>query len=375
MKCLGICPEGFEEAAKLEVNEITGKPVEGHKACVSFETESYEEIARVCYSTQSLYKVLLMFNEFEYQDLEKELKEHIDKTEFGSWFDNRKFRANVFHFEDLDIGGMELAALAGEYVIDKTGAKADMENWDVIFLVFVHKGKCYFGIDFAGLNLSKRDYKIYNNPSSLNAVTAISLLKMAGWTPGKILLDPMCGSGVIPIEAALAYLKKPPHFHLKDKLAFTRFMDFDFSVVDETQAENTKTGGKEANIYCSDHVLAALRATKNNAKIADVDKVISATKCDLEWLETKFDERSIDFIITHPPAVSKHSNLKQLKKVYNELFYQAEYVLKDTGVVGILAESMEELQEAAEKNNFAMESSKNVWQGKHKFYLMLFKKA
>lgn len=373
MKALGICSEGFEKAAAIEINEITGKETVEELGGVSFEAENNEEIAELCYRAQSLHKVMLVLGEFNTDNLEDNLGEKIKKTDFGSWL-NGTFRVNVYHEKELDVSGMDLAAKAGEFIINKTNAKADMENPKVIVLVYIHGQKGYFGIDFAGITLSKRDYKIYNVPSSLNASTAYCLLRMAGWAPGKIVLDPMCGSGIIPIEAGLSYAKKPPHFHIKDKLAFTRFMDFDFSAVDKEAVENDKKIGREAKLHCADHLLAALRATKNNAKIADIDRIISATKIDLEWLETKYDEKFFDFIITHPPSISKYSNVKELEKMYNEFFYQAEYILKDDGIVAVLANSSDGFLKACENNKFQMISENQVWQGKHKFSLMIFKK-
>lgn len=374
MKCLGVCAEGFEKAASAEIHEITGKECTEEKAAVKFEADSYKEIAEVTYRTQTLQKVMLVLGEFSFDDITSKLKEEVDRADFGDWLKGT-FRVNVYHNEELEMRGMDLAAEAGEYIIDKTNAKARMENPDVIVLVYVINDKCYFGIDFAGINLSKRDYKIYNAPSSLNSATAAGLLKKAGWSPGKVLLDPMCGSGIIPIEAALAYANKPPHFHLKEKLAFTKFMDFDFEKIDKNMYENDKKLGKEANIHCADYVLAALRATKNNAKIADVDRIMNPTKIDLEWLETKYDEKSIDYIVTHPPSPSRHSNTKELKKLYDEFFYQAEYILKDDGVVAVLADSSELFGEAAEKNNFSLDSTEYVWQGQHRFVLMLFRRS
>ncbi|MGM5482458.1 MAG: methyltransferase [Nanobdellota archaeon] len=375
MKCLGICSQGFERAALSEISEITGKEASTVKAGVIFEAESNQEIAELCYRSQSLHKVVLVLGEFDFTDMLTDLEKDINNSDFGGWLKEGTFRANVFHYESLDLPAMDLAAKAGEYVINKTGIKADMENPDVIFLLYVYDNKCIYGVDFSGITLSKRDYKIYNAPSSLNASTAFCLLKMAGWKPGNVLLDPMCGSGIIPIEAALAYTNKPPHFHVKDKLAFTKFMDFDFSRVETNILENDKKLGKEANIHCADYILAALRATKNNAKVADVERVISATKIDLEWIETKYTEKSIDFIITHPPSVSKHANVKGLKKTYDELFYQAEYVLKDEGRVALITNSPDELKQAAEKNKFSLTHEQEAWQGNHHFMLLFFEKT
>ena len=360
---------GFEDIASNEIQKITGQNVSHREGALIFPLKDEKDLAKLSYKAHSLQKVMLLLQEFEYEDEESLNKIDVD---FSQYLDGKTFRVNCIHDETAELSGMEIAAKVGEFIVNKTGAKANMDNPDIIFLIYIYNCNAYLCIDYSGIDLSKRDYKIYNHPSSLNGSVAYSLLKTAGWKPGKSLLDPMCGSGIIPIEAGLEYAKRSPHSFIKDKLSFTKLIDFDFNSVDEEILENKKTDSK---IYCSDYVLASIRATKNNAKIAEIDKIINPTKCDLEWLETKFDEKSIDIIATHPPSVSRHSNVKELNKVYGELFYQAEYILKDDGKVAIISNSSEEIINAAENNKFTLVEKKEVWQRKHRFEVMVFSKS
>lgn len=360
---------GFEDIASKEIEKIIGKKAEPRQGVLAFPVDSLEELATLTYKTQSLHKVMLLLEEIEYDDSQS--LENL-KAEVSSWVDEKTFRVNCIHDETAELSSMELAAKAGEVIINKTGAKVSMENPDVIFVIYIYNSKAYLCVDFSGFDLSKRDYKIYNHPSALNGAVAYCFLKTTQWEPGMSMSDPMCGSGVIPIEAAFEYANKSPRYFLKDRFAFLKFLDFDFKKIDSEIKENKKV---QSAINCSDQLLASLRATKNNAKIAEVGFIINSTKCDLEWLETKFDEKSIDIIATHPPSVAKHSNIKELFKVYDELFYQAEYILKDEGTIGVISNTKKEIIQAAEKNKFRLEHEREIWQRRHKFIVMIFKKG
>lgn len=359
---------GFSDIAAKEIENITGQKAKEKTGALVFPVNSLQELATLAYKGQSLHKVMLLLEVIEYE--EEESLENL-KADVSSWVNEKTFRVNCIHDETAEVSGMEIAAKAGEVIVNKTGAKASMKNPDVIFVIYIYNSVAYLCVDFSGFDLSKRDYKIYNHPSALNGAIGYCFIKTTGWEPGMSIMDPMCGSGIIPIEAAFEYTGKSPRHFQKDRFAFTKFLDFDFEKTDKEAKENKKSENK---IYCSDQLLASLRATKNNAKIAEVDRIISPTKCDLEWLETKFDEKSIDVIATHPPSVSKHSNVKELKKVYNELFYQAEYILKDEGVIGVISNTEKEIVEAAQNNKFSLKEKRQVWQRRHEFTVMIFNK-
>lgn len=374
MKAIGICSQGFEEEASRELKEFYKKDSTIEDACVLFDIENNSELAKITYQTQSLQKTMVLFDSFNIsEDINSDIEKSIEKIDFKDWFKDRTFKADCIHLNE-DVSGMKIAAKVGEFVIKKTDAKVKMNNPNIIVLAYITKNKCYLGIDFAGIDLSKRDYRIHNHPSALNGAVAFNLLMFSGWTPNKSILDPMCGSGVIPIEAALLFSKKSPQFFRKENLAFTRFEKFNFVTIDAEVIDNISKNSKVADINCSDHVLACIRATKNNGKIADIDKIIKPTKNDLEWLETKYGEESIDFIVTHPPSMSKHADEKSVIKTFNELFYQAEFILTENGKIAIICISDALLKESAEKNGFKLIKEKQIMQGKQELTCFLFEK-
>ncbi len=360
MKALAIAPYGFSETAASEIEEISGCRTRIVSGGIEIDVPDAETIAKITMFSQSIRKIMQLVLAVSYDEL-------YDSIGRMPYIENRTFRVNCVHHGN-DLSSMDVAGDVGGMILKKNPeAKVDMDEPDVIVLVYVYENTAYLGIDFAGIDLSKRDYKIYNHPASLNGAFAYNLLRFSGWKTDETMLDPMCGSGIIPIEAAIAASGRAVQGFRKDRMAFTRIVEYD---VPDAVGEHPKKAS--ANILCSDHMLACIRAAKNNAKIADV--LIKPSKNDLEWLETKHDEKSVMRIVTHPPSLSKHSNPKELAKTYNELFYQAEYILDDAGSVAILVISPDMVIEAAEKNRFRLEKDIVVFQGEQKHHALLFRK-
>ena len=67
---------------------------------------------------------------------------------------------------------------------------------------FLDESTVTFYLDTSGEPLFKRGHRVLSVEAPLRENLAAGLLRLAGWTPNEVLLDPMCGSGTIPLEAA-----------------------------------------------------------------------------------------------------------------------------------------------------------------------------
>lgn len=125
----------------------------------------------------------------------------------------------------------------------------------ITIFLFVRNGLCVLGIDTAGRALHKRGWRIQGHPAVLKETLAASILLLADYTGEKPLLDPMCGSGTIVIEAAYIALNKAPLIHRgKDDFALEHLAGFDRTlwrrVSDQLRA--AKKNALPAPIYASD---------------------------------------------------------------------------------------------------------------------------
>ncbi len=101
----------------------------------------------------------------------------------------------------------------------------DTDSPDVRINVHLHKNVCTISLDSSGYSLDRRGYRIERNEAPLRETLAAAVVALTGWDGSVPLVDPMCGSGTIPAEAALMAARMPPG--LQRSFGFQRWLDFD----------------------------------------------------------------------------------------------------------------------------------------------------
>jgi 23S rRNA G2445 N2-methylase RlmL len=119
-------------------------------------------------------------------------------------------------------------------------------------------------------------------------------------------------------------------------------MKFDFDKVDKKNKDKVK--GK---IVLSSPRMSDVRAAQKNAKIAGVEKLIDFTRQDVEWLDIKFKKGSVDCIVSNIPCPSGNMSESDIKRIYDDLFYQIKYVLSKKGRAVFLGKNLAYLKSLA----------------------------
>lgn len=383
MKGLAITSKGIEDIAALEIKEIIKAKTDIKESCIIFQPKELLDLCKLCYKAQSLEKVLLLFDNFSFSDpddLYKKLSETIKKASIQDWLDKTKtFRASSKKVDNDAIHNEELNSTVGELIINKIKKekrylqKVDLDNPGIIFFVYIMRCECYLGIDMSGFELHKRDYRVFSSPRELRATVAYSLSRIAGYEPKGLLLDPFCSSGSILIEAALFAACMPVNFYRKDKFIFMKLKPLekkDFSKFFESMDKKIKKPKTE--LYGYDTLLHYVQSARKNAKIAGIQKQITFSRVEIDWMDLKFKKDSVDRIVTQPPALTQNSDQKEIGKMHDNLFYQAEYILKKTGTVTTISPSTELLKKSAEKYKFKPVHEREVMHGKTKMEIVVF---
>jgi 23S rRNA G2445 N2-methylase RlmL len=353
MKAAVIGQKGFESVMQTEVKELIGKDSTVSDSVIEFEVDSYEELCKLVYFGQSFVKAMLALHSFEF----KELKDITSKKIEHELLKDRTFKVTCKRVGEHSFSSSEIMEGVGANV----DCKVDMENPDVIIAVHVYDNKCYIGIDFSGIDLSKRDYKIFPNPAGVKGTTGYALVRIAGWKSDESLLDPFCKDGTICIEACAYGKGVSLNKFRKDKLAYAKLFDHEF------EEQN-----KEVKIYGYDRQLANIKSGQKNARIIGLHKDITFSRVDVEWLDTKFGKGEVDKIVTCLPYISKRTNAKEVEKEIKEFMHQAAFVLKGKAVV--LAKDLDIIEANAEKEGMKISEKKEVEIGKEKFYVIVIEK-
>lgn len=363
MNAIAICHRGIEDIAALDIKRILNRDSNIEDMAVFFEGDE-KDIIKVAYLGQAIKRVLIFLAKATIANKLKEnmplLKDVIEVADLNKYIEKKTFKVVCKRIGEHEFSSQEIAEKIGELLLDKyrhMKATVRMEDPEVVIYVFINQNKLYLGIDVCGFDLSKRDYKIFSSASSLNGAVAYALVRIADFEEPQTLLDPFCGAGTIPIEAALWLNGISPNFYRKDKFIHSKLFEFDLSSLDMAEAS-------KARIIAFDSLLQQMKAAKKNAQIAGVHKNIEISKVDIEWLDTKVDEKSVDAIVTQPPSESKYTDKKKMEKLYKEFFYQAEFVLKNKGKIIMAVENDELLKKMLQENaKFRVVKVREIMQG------------
>ena len=381
---------GLEDITSKEVKEILGKDVQirpfGILGRVMFEVKDIEEAIYFTYLTKTANRSIIFLSHFKVPRDKKGLEEIYNKLKSMDWdfikeyqtFAIRTERFGVHEYTSIDV-----MKVAGQAVIDsimekkKYRQKVNLENPDVIIRVDIIGEDMLVGIDLVGeKSLHKRGYKLYNHPAALKTTLAQQLIMLSGWEPDKVLLDPMCGSGTIPIEAGLKVKNIPGSFWRKKDLQFIK-LDVGIDWVEYLRKIDEKVIKKKvkAKIVASDKLLRNVKGSEYNAQKALVRDLITFRRIDIEWLDLKIKEGEIDYIITNPPYGRKLSYYEEVQKIMKYLFYQAKYVLSDNGKLIIVTPHKNMVLSNSDKYGFIIEHERKVWNGNLEVFVFVLNKS
>ncbi|MBI2557915.1 methyltransferase [Candidatus Woesearchaeota archaeon] len=371
MRGLAITSRGIEDTAAIEIKELVGANCKTGEGCVIFDFKSLRNLCILCYKCQSADRILYLIGDFEFGDFFDGMKKFISGLKLDKWIgESKKFKVECQREGVHDFNSVEVESRTAEFILNALkNKKADMKDYEIIFFVYIMNSKCYLGVDFAGFELNKRSYKIFMHPNSLRGTIAYALIRESGFKKDGTMLDPFSRDGIVAIEAGFYAADFPYNYYKKDKFAFLKLkMGIDFEKFFGSFDKKIKK--PKAEIYCYDHLFKYVDYSRKNAKIAGVDKNINFSRVELEWLDIKFKKNSIDTIITNPPA-TKNANMD---KIYNEFFYQSEYILKDNGLIAVISRMPDFVKKHAEKHNFSVSKEKDVWSGQQLLKIIVFKK-
>ena len=129
-------------------------------------------------------------------------------------------------------------------------------------------------LDSSGESLHRRGYRQESVAAPLNEVLAAGMILMTGWKGDTDFIDPMCGSGTLPIEAALIARNIAPGVYRKD-YAFEKWPDFDKDLFDFIYNDDSQEREFKHHIYGYDNDMKAVNTAKINVKAAGLSNEIS----------------------------------------------------------------------------------------------------
>ena len=186
-----------------------------------------------------------------------------------------------------------------DYFREKTGNRPSVRinNPDIQINIHIAENNCTLSLDSSGESLHRRGYRQEQVEAPLNEVLAAGIILLTGWRGECDLIDPMCGSGTIPIEAALIARNIAPGVFRKE-FGFEKWKDFNQELFDEIYNDDSQEREFTHKIYGYDNNPQANAIAQRNVKAAGVSKDIVLKIQPFQQFEQPA-EKSI--IIMNPP--------------------------------------------------------------------------
>lgn len=186
---------------------------------------------------------------------------------------------------------------------DREGRRPNVDPTaaDLPLFLYVYKNESTLYRDLSGQTLHKRGYRTAMHKSSLNECIAAGLIRLTGWDGRSDLLDPMCGSGTIAIEAALIALDRAPGLIRKTPFPFERWPGFDRKRWGElrTEARDRARPKLECRIMAADQHAGAISLARRDISCARLDNLgIHVIHSDVDYYHPPSPPAAV---ITNPP--------------------------------------------------------------------------
>ena len=319
MELIAPCHFGLEAVLKREILDLGYEISEVEDGRVTFYGDA-DAICRANIFLRTAERILLKVGSFRAVPFE----ELFDKTKELPWEDyipqNGKFwvakaasvKSKLFSTSDIQsiMKKAMVRRMQERYCVEwfpENGASYPVR-------VFLMKDIVTVGIDATGISLHKRGYREVSGKAPITETLAAALIMLTPWRKDRILVDPFCGSGTFPIEAAMMAANIAPGMNrsfLSEKWDNLITKKNWYDVIDE--ANDMICDDVEVDIQGYDVDSSVIKIARRNAREAGVDHLIHFQERDVKDLN---HPKKYGFIITNPPYGERLEDKKDLPDLY-----------------------------------------------------------
>ena len=318
------CFFGVEKMLAREIKDLGFEIIKTEDGRVTYKTDEYG-IARANMWLRCAERVHLKIAEFEAKSFD-ELFEGTKRINwakyipYGAQFPIAKASSiksklhSTPHIQSI-VKKAIVESLKKSYLEDGL-LKEDKEKYPIY--VFIHKDKVVLSIDTTGDALHKRGYREKANKAPIRETLAAAIMYLTPWRPGRTLVDPMCGSGTLLIEAAMMGINMAPGLNREFISEKWRTMDKKIWWDIRKEAYDKIDESTQFKIYGYDIDEEAINIARENAELAGVEDYIEFNVANAVDFKS---EEEYGFIITNPPYGERLEDADSVKMLYKELGY------------------------------------------------------
>lgn len=325
MELSAPCHFGTEAVLKREIYDLGYDIIKVEDGRVTFEGDP-EAICRGNVFLRSTERILVNVGSFHAETFE-ELFQGIKALPWEDYIpaDGKFWVTKATSIKSKLFSTSDIQSIAKKAMVDRLRSEYHITWFEETgnsypVRIFLMKDEVTVTIDTTGESLHKRGYRIHTAKAPITETLAASLLMLTPWHADRILVDPFCGSGTFPIEAALMAANIAPGVN-RQFLAqsWTNLIDPDLWKDAREEARDMENRDVKTDIQGYDLDGDVVKCARENAKLAGVDHLIHFQQRPVSELR---HPKKYGFIITNPPYGERLEEKADLPPIYGDFCRQ-----------------------------------------------------
>ena len=315
------CLLGLEAPIAEELRNMEASDVRAENGRVLFSGDE-NILARANICSRFSERVLVLLGSFEAHSFE-ELFQGTRALPWEQWIGaDDAFPVKGYSIDSDLFSVRDCQAIIKKAVVERLKQKYSIEWFEESGPVYqiqfsIMKNKVSLMLDTSGAGLHKRGYRRMVSKAPIEETLAAALIKLTPWNKSRILVDPFCGSGTFPIEAAMMGANIAPGMHREfqaqnwDNIVSPKLFARGFE-----EAESLVDTSVEMDIQGYDIDPQIVKAARENARRAGVDGLIHFQQRPVHHLS---HPKKYGFVITNPPYGARLEEKEDLPALYRDM--------------------------------------------------------
>lgn len=316
------CHFGLEAVLKREIIDLGYEVTEVVDGRVSFEGDE-EAIARCNVFLRTTERVMLKVGSFKAVTFD----ELFEKTKSLPWEnfipkDGKFWVKKASSIKSKLFSPSDIQRIVKKAIVDRLSGKYNIlrfpeDGSEYPIRITILKDEVTVGLDTSGESLHKRGYRRLTVKAPITETLAAALISLTPWKKDRLLIDPFCGSGTIPIEAALIGLNIAPGMKRDfQAMAWDNILPKSLFKEAKKEAEDLIDRETKLSIQGYDLDTSALDAARGNLSFAGLEGNIHFQQRDMRDISSA---KKYGFIITNPPYGERLEEKEAMPQLYREM--------------------------------------------------------
>ena len=316
------CHFGLESVLKREITDLGYEITEVVDGRVSFKGDA-EAIARCNVFLRTTERVMLKVGSFKAVTFD-ELFEKIKALSWENFIprDGKFWVKKASSIKSKLFSPSDIQRIVKKAIVDRLSNKYNIlrfpeDGSEYPIRITILKDEVTVGLDTSGDSLHKRGYRKLTVKAPITETLAAALISLTPWKKDRILIDPFCGSGTIPIEAAMIGLNIAPGMNRDfQAMSWDNILSKSLFTKAKKEAIDLIDRNSKLSIQGYDLDSSALDAARGNLALAGLEGSIHFQQRDMRDISSA---KKYGFIITNPPYGERLEEKAAMPQLYKEM--------------------------------------------------------